>query len=89
MEIYQDDVMLQIKTICIDIPVLVCTSYLEINQYFHHLLFMHFLKVLVPSHKPDEDLFESTNLFHALGEAKEAYLRLVEVTILEDDASRS
>ena len=50
---------------------------------------MHFLKVLVPSHKPNEDLFESTNLFHVLGEAKEAYLRLVEVTILEDDASRS
>ena len=50
---------------------------------------MHFLKVLVPSHKSNEDLFECTNLFHVLGEAKEAYFRLVEVTILEDDASRS
>ena len=73
--------MLQIKN-------LYSYAYLEINQYFHHLLFMHFLEVLVPSHKPNEDLFESTNFLHVLGEAKEAYLCLVEVTILEDDASR-
>jgi len=48
---------------------------------------VHFLKVLVPAHKPNEDLFEFTDFFHVFGEAKEASIRLVEFTILLDDAS--
>jgi hypothetical protein len=50
---------------------------------------VHFLKVLVPAHKPDEDLFERTDFFHVCGEAKEAGFCLVELTILQNDASWS
>ena len=63
--------------------------YLNRNQDFHHLLLVHFLQVLVPSHKLNENLLERTNFFHVLGKAKETCFGLVEVTILEDDASWS
>ena len=61
--------------------------YLEGNQNFHHLLLVHFLKVLVSAHKSDEDLLERPNFFHIMGEAEKACFCLVEVTIFQDDAS--
>ena len=63
--------------------------YLEGNQNFHHLLLVHFLKVLVSAHKSDEDLLERPNFFHIMGEAEEAYFCLVDVAIFQDDASWS